>query len=152
AAAAGPLSRRALPQRARTRDARHRRIHVRAARAQRAGDRDPRGLPPHDARPAATARDRTAHAARRLGALGAARAPRLMAARRALLAFVTALVALSLLELVLFAAERASGRVSALLHGGSRALPDARLGWRPNPVLPDHDSAGWRNAERPAQV
>src|SRR5206468_7657132 len=59
---------------------RHRRVHVRAARPQRAGDRDPRGLSPHHARPAALARDRPAHAARRLGPLDSARAEHLTSA------------------------------------------------------------------------
>ncbi|HVN38363.1 MAG TPA: hypothetical protein VMW19_09370 [Myxococcota bacterium] len=75
-----------------------------------------------------------------------------MAARRALAALATAVATLVSIELLLFAAERASGRVAALLHGTSRALPDARLGSRPNPALPDADAAGWRNAARPAQV
>jgi len=74
----------------------------------------------------------------------------MQARRRAQLAAGTALVTLLACELLLFAAERTSGRVAALLHG--RALPDARLGERPNPALPDHDAAGWRNAERPPQA
>jgi lysophospholipase L1-like esterase len=69
--------------------------------------------------------------------------------RRALLAAVTALGALLVCELLLLVSERASGRVAAVLHGASRALPDPHLGERPNPALPDHDAAGWRNAERP---
>jgi hypothetical protein len=73
-----------------------------------------------------------------------------MVARRAVAALGIAVATLFSIELLLFAAERASGRVAALLHGTSRALPDARLGLRPNPALPDHDAAGWRNAERPA--
>ncbi|HXK21332.1 MAG TPA: hypothetical protein VMS55_01520 [Myxococcota bacterium] len=75
-----------------------------------------------------------------------------MAARRALAAVGTALATWISIELLLLAAERASGRVAALLHGTSRALPDERLGSRPNPALPDHDAAGWRNAARPAQA
>jgi len=71
------------------------------------------------------------------------------ARRRALFAAVTALAALVACELLLFAAERVSGRAAALLHGASRAVPDALLGERPNPALPEHDTAGWRNAERP---
>jgi len=73
-------------------------------------------------------------------------------ARRALLAALTALVTLALLELLLFAAERMSPRVAALLNGASRVVPDARFGQRPNPALPEHDAAGWRNAARPEHV
>ena len=77
---------------------------------------------------------------------------RLPLRRRALYAACTALFAWLFTEMLLFGAERASDRVAALLHGAARAVPDARLGQRPNPSLPEHDAAGWRNAERPARA
>jgi len=58
-----------------------------------------------------------------------------MAAGRALAAVGIALATLFSIELLLFVAERASGRVAALLHGTARALPDSYLGLRPNPAL-----------------
>lgn len=72
--------------------------------------------------------------------------------RSALQAAGTLVVALLLLELLLWAAERASGRAAAVLRGAQRAVPDARLGQRPNPALAEHDARGWRNAESPQRV
>jgi hypothetical protein len=86
------------------------------------------------------------------GAPGPAAGARLTRSRRLLFALLTALCAALLAELLLFAAERASPRVEALLRGASRVVPDARLGQRPNPALPEHDAAGWRNAVRPARA
>jgi lysophospholipase L1-like esterase len=76
---------------------------------------------------------------------------KLPAHRRALFGAFLALLGILLLELLLFAAERSSDRVGALLRGVPRAVPDARLGERPNPALAQHDARGWRNALRPEQ-
>ena len=59
---------------------------------------------------------------------------------------------LASLEAALYVAERVSARAAAVLWGASRVVPDARLGQRPNPTLPDHDAAGWRNAARPERA
>jgi hypothetical protein len=73
-------------------------------------------------------------------------------ARRALLGFSLFVIVFALLEAVLFVAERASSRASAVLWGASRVVPDARFGQRPNPRMPGLDSAGWRNASRPERA
>ena len=58
-----------------------------------------------------------------------------------------------LLEGTLRAAAALHPRVAEVLSPGlARTLPDPRLGHRPNPALPDHDAAGWRNAERPTRL
>jgi hypothetical protein len=69
--------------------------------------------------------------------------------RRALFGGCLLVFVALLLEALLFAAGRASERVAVVLRGTSRAVPDARLGQRGNPQLPEHDARGWRNAERP---
>jgi hypothetical protein len=57
------------------------------------------------------------------------------------------------LELLLQLAAASSDRIGRLLSAGlERTLPDARLGTRPNPELPDHDALGWRNALRPERA
>jgi hypothetical protein len=76
---------------------------------------------------------------------------RLPLRRRALYALCLIVFVALALEALLYLAERASGRAASLLHGASRVVPDARLGERGNPGLPDHDPTGWRNTERPAQ-
>jgi hypothetical protein len=73
--------------------------------------------------------------------------------RSALLAASMALVVLASVELVLRVASWASDDVAILLSPGlSRTLPDPTLGHRPNPALPEHDAAGWRNASRPQRA
>jgi len=70
--------------------------------------------------------------------------------KRALFAAVTVLCALVLIEVVLRVAALSNDRVSDLLAGSEVApIPDPVLGSRPNPRRADHDSEGWRNAERP---
>lgn len=72
---------------------------------------------------------------------------------RSLACAVTVLLVVAVLELGLRAAGRVSSRVALLLSPGiPLALPDPRLGERPNPLAPGHDAAGWRNAERPGHV
>jgi hypothetical protein len=62
----------------------------------------------------------------------------------------TGLLVVGALELLLWAAARASPRIAILLSPGiPLALSDPVLGERPNPQVPDHDAAGWRNAARP---
>jgi len=73
--------------------------------------------------------------------------------RRVAFGGVTALAVVRALELLLRLAAWSSERIEAQLSAGlERALPDRRLGTRPNPALPDHDAAGWRNAGRPERA
>ena len=52
----------------------------------------------------------------------------------------------ALVEGVLQLAALANPRIALLLSLGiPRAIPDDRLGERPNPALPDHDASGFRN-------
>ena len=60
------------------------------------------------------------------------------------------LVILSI-EGLLQLAALSNKRVNEILTGVPRTLPDPVLRVRPNPALPDHDAAGWRNAERLAR-
>jgi hypothetical protein len=79
--------------------------------------------------------------------------PATSAGRRALLAGITALLVVLALEAVLWLASRASDRVAAVVTPGvPRTLADPRLGHRPNPSVPGHDAAGWRNAARPERA
>ena len=73
-------------------------------------------------------------------------------ARQAFLGVCLLLIVLALLEAALFAAERVSARAAAVLWGAERVVPDARLGQRPNPRVPELDAAGWRNAARPQRA
>jgi hypothetical protein len=68
--------------------------------------------------------------------------------RRVLHALLLALAVIAMLEGMLYLAERANDRVAPVLWGASKVVPDARLGQRPNPRLPDADAAAWRNAAR----
>jgi lysophospholipase L1-like esterase len=61
------------------------------------------------------------------------------------------LVILSI-EGLLQLAALSNKRVNEILTGVPRTLPDPVLRVRPNPALPDHDAAGWRNAERLARA
>ncbi len=73
--------------------------------------------------------------------------------RRVAFGCATALAVLIALELLLQLASRSSARIGLLLSPGlERTLPDARLGTRPNPELPDHDALGWRNELRPERA
>jgi lysophospholipase L1-like esterase len=73
--------------------------------------------------------------------------------RRVAFGCATALGAAFALELLLQLAAWSSERVDRLLSLGlERTLPDARLGARPNPALPDHDVVGWRNELRPERA
>jgi hypothetical protein len=73
--------------------------------------------------------------------------------RRVALGCASALGVVLALELLLQLAAWSSERVDRLLSPGlERTLPDARLGTRPNPALPDHDVAGWRNEARPERA
>jgi hypothetical protein len=73
--------------------------------------------------------------------------------RRVAFGCATALAVVLALELLLQLAAASSERIDRLLSAGlERALPDARLGTRPNPDLPDHDALGWRNALRPERA
>jgi lysophospholipase L1-like esterase len=73
--------------------------------------------------------------------------------RRVAFGCATALAVALVLELLLRLAAWSSERVEGLLSSGlERTLPDARLGARPNPALPDHDVAGWRNELRPQRA
>jgi len=73
--------------------------------------------------------------------------------RRVAFGCATALVVALALELLLRLAALSSERIDLLLSPGlERSLPDARLGTRLNPALPDHDVAGWRNALRPERA
>jgi hypothetical protein len=61
----------------------------------------------------------------------------------------TGVVTLVLCELGLQLAARVSPAVAGVLSTGvSLIVPDAELGQRPNPEVPEHDAVGWRNAER----
>jgi hypothetical protein len=73
-------------------------------------------------------------------------------ARRALLGVCLAVIVYAGLEAALWVSERTSARAAAVLWGASRVVPDARLGQRPNPRLPELDAAGWRNASRPQRA
>lgn len=66
-----------------------------------------------------------------------------------MLAIATGVVALALCELGLQLVALASPSAARTLSTGvPLILPDAELGQRPNPEVPEHDAAGWRNAER----
>jgi lysophospholipase L1-like esterase len=55
-----------------------------------------------------------------------------------------------LVEVVLQAACLVFPNVAALLTSGTGLyVPDEKLGWRPNPHFPEHDSSGWRNRTIP---
>ncbi len=61
---------------------------------------------------------------------------------------------ITFLELFLAAASVVSPRVNKLLlpKDVSNIVPDERLGYRPNPELPDHDSKGFRNLLVPGEA
>jgi hypothetical protein len=70
-----------------------------------------------------------------------------------LLGGITAVLVLLGLEAMLQVAARVSDRVAAVVAPGiPRTLADPRLGHRPNPAVPGHDAAGWRNAARPERA
>ncbi len=65
------------------------------------------------------------------------------------LGLATALLVLAALEILLRFVAGASPRVALLLsHGLPLTVPDPLFGERPSPRVPDHDTAGWRNAQR----
>jgi len=70
-----------------------------------------------------------------------------------LLGSITGVLVVLILEATLQLAARVSDRVAAIVTPGiARTLADARLGHRPNPAVPGHDTAGWRNAARPERA
>ena len=73
--------------------------------------------------------------------------------KRALFAVVLILLNIAFLELALGLLAFVSPRVNELLESPrTAAVPDSRLGHRPNPGQPDHDSKGFRNPEVPARA
>lgn len=73
--------------------------------------------------------------------------------RRVVAALALALGVLLAIEGLLQLASLASARVArALSPGVPLTLPDARLGTRGNPAVPDHDEQGWRNPRRLARA
>lgn len=78
--------------------------------------------------------------------------------KQAIFAAVTVLLVIVFLEVVLNLFALMSPRVDRLLARPSadsfsaQTVPDERLGYRPNPAFPGHDSKGFRNPEVPAKV
>jgi hypothetical protein len=78
--------------------------------------------------------------------------------KKVLSAAVVVVVTIGLLEVVLGLLALVSPRIDRLLASPQApqaiapAVPDARLGHRPNPAYPGHDSKGFRNPEVPGEA